>query len=402
MKKHVLGFFVALASVLFMFGCDVGLGEVVDTQAPTLEIVYPPMAATVRDKFILYGTWSDDKGVSSVSVKVVNTETKETVDTVSAVVGSDKTWQAELNEYDSDTGYYKYKDGSYQISVTAYDGAGHSSGESSRTFDIDNTAPVFVISNPGVVKSDNLEASAYGSVFTIEGTIADDHTISLMDVAIYDQSGSLVSHETYDSEQIDFFREEEISTAGGTSVTIAQYADSPSTTANTRYSDVYGTDSSAGTKYYYASVTLTDSAQVYQNPTGSERAAADVKSDALGNSTSTVYLYDDVYTSLMSAKKGLGLSAADLKNVLNGTVSNDSVLSTLKESAKDTSSSEESRLYFSLNPEANPTYTISGYTFGFNEGETVQSASNGNTVNVTINSGLDGVKVDPSTLKLWM
>ena len=402
MKKHVLGFFAALASVVAMAGCDVGLGEVVDTQSPTLEIVYPPMAATVRDKFILYGTWSDDKGVSSVSVKVVNTETKETVDSLSATVNSDKTWQVSLNESDSETGYYKYKDGSYQISVTAYDGAGHSSGESSRTFDIDNTAPVFVISNPGVVKSDNLEASAYGSVFTIDGTIADDHPISLMDVAIYDQSGSLVSHETYDSEQIDFFREEEISTAGGTSVTIAQYADSPSTTANTRYSDVYGTDSSAGTKYYYASVTLTDSAQIYQNPTGSERSAADVKTDSLGNATSKVYLYDDVYTSLMSAKKGLGLSAADLKNILNGTVSNDSALSALNESVKDTASSEDSRLYFSLNPEANPTYTISGYTFGFGDGETVQSASNGNTVNVTINSGLDGVKVDPSTLKLWM
>ena len=402
MKRQVLGFFAALASVFAMVGCDVGLGEVVDTQAPALAISYPPLNATIRDSFILYGTWSDDKGVSSVSVKVVNTETKETVDSLSATVNSDKTWQVSLNEYDSDTGYYKYKDGTYQVSITAYDGAGHSSGESSRTFDIDNTAPVFIISNPGVVKSDNLEASAYGSVFTIDGTIADDHTISLMDVAIYDQSGSLVSHETYDSEQIDFFREEEISTAGGTSVTIAQYADSPSTTANTRYSDVYGTDSSAGTKYYYASVTLTDSAQIYQNPTGSERSAADVKTDSLGNSTSKVYLYDDVYTTLMSAKKGLGLSAADLKNILNGTVSNDSALSVLNESVKDTASSEDSRLYFSLNPEANPTYTISGYTFGFGDGDTIQSASNGNTVNVTINSGLDGVKVDPSTLKLWM
>lgn len=267
MKRQVLGFFAALASVFAMVGCDVGLGEVVDTQAPALAISYPPLNATIRDSFILYGTWSDDKGVSSVSVKVVNTETKETVDSLSATVSSDKTWQVSLNEFDSETGY-KYKDGTYQVSITAYDGAGHSSGESSRTFDIDNTAPVFIISNPGVVKSDNLEASAYGSVFTIDGTIADDHTISLMDVAIYDASGSLVSHETYDSEQIDFFREEEISTAGGTSVTIAQYADSPSTTANTRYSDVYGTDSSAGTKYYYASVTLTDSAQIYQNPTG--------------------------------------------------------------------------------------------------------------------------------------
>ena len=398
----VLGLVLGLLAAAMMAACNVGLGESVDTEAPTLEISYPPIAATIRDKFILYGTWDDDKGVSKVMVEVINTETKKSLGTFSATVNSNKTWQVELNEYDSDTGFFKYKDGSYQVSVTAFDEAGHSSGESSRTFDIDNTPPVFVISNPGVVKSDNLDASAYGSLFTIDGTIADDHTISLMDVAIYDEGGNLLSHETYDSEQIDFFREEEIATAGGTSVTIAQFAEDPTTTANSRYSDVYGTDSKAGTKNYYASVTLTDSAKVYQNPTGSERAAAEQKSDSLGNSTSSVYLYDDVYTTLMSAKKGLGLSAADLKNILNGNATNDEALALLNEKVKETAASEDNRLFFSLNPEANPTYTISGYAFNFDDKDSNQSASNGNTVNVTINSGLDGVKVDPSTMKVWM
>ncbi|MCR5124653.1 MAG: hypothetical protein K6B43_05605 [Treponema sp.] len=395
----VLGLVLGLLAAAMMAACNVGLGESVDTEAPTLEISYPPIAATIRDKFILYGTWDDDKGVSKVVVEVINTETKKSLGTFSATVNSNKTWQVELNEFDSE---FKYKDGSYQVSVTAYDEAGHSSGESSRTFDIDNTPPVFVISNPGVVKSDNLDASAYGSLFTIDGTIADDHTISLMDVAIYDEGGNLLSHETYDSEQIDFFREEEIATAGGTSVTIAQFAEDPTTTANSRYSDVYGTDSKAGTKNYYASVTLTDSAKVYQNPTGSERAAAEQKSDSLGNSTSSVYLYDDVYTTLMSAKKGLGLSAADLKNILNGNSTNDEALALLNEKVKETAASEDNRLFFSLNPEANPTYTISGYAFNFDDKDSNQSASNGNTVNVTINSGLDGVKVDPSTMKVWM
>ena len=118
-RFSVFGFFAAFASLLSIAGCDVGLGEVVDTQAPALEITYPPIAATIRDSFVLYGTWSDDKGVSSVSVKVVNTETKETVDSLSATVNSDKTWQIELNEFDTESGYYKYKDGSYQVSVTA-------------------------------------------------------------------------------------------------------------------------------------------------------------------------------------------------------------------------------------------------------------------------------------------
>ncbi len=403
MKKNGVVFgLLFLLQAAFFAGCNVGLGESIDVDSPVLEIKYPPIAATIRDKFILYGTWGDDKGVTSVAVSLVNTDTKEKVGSFLATVNSDKTWQLELNEFDSETRKFKYIDGSYQVSAAAYDAAGHTSGESSRTFDIDNSAPVFVISNPGVVKSENLDASAYGSVFTIDGTIADDHTISLMDVAIYDEDGNLLSHETYDSEQIDFFREEEIATAGGTSVTIAQFADNPTTTANNRYSNVYGTDSKAGTKKYYASVTVTDSAKVYQNPTEKERSAIEAKSDSFGNSTSNVYLYDDVYTTLMSAKKGLGLSAADLKNILNGTETNEAALAVLNEKVRATSESEDNRLYFSLNPEANPTYTISGYALDFSDESSIQQASNGNTVTVTVNAGLDGVNVNPATVKLWM
>ena len=397
-RFSVFGFFAAFASLLSIAGCDVGLGEVVDTQAPALEITYPPIAATIRDSFVLYGTWSDDKGVSSVSVKVVNTETKETVDSLSATVNSDKTWQIELNEFDSESGYYKYKDGSYQVSVTAYDGAGHSSGESSRTFDIDNTAPVFIISKPGVVKSENLKPSAYGSVFTIEGTIADDHAIALMDVKIFDESGNVVSAETYNSEQIDFFREEEISTAGGTSVTIAQ-------NGNVRYSTLYndGTSKdSSGTARYYAAVSLSDNAQVYKEPSTSDRGVVSSAVDG-GNCTSVVYLYDDVYSELMSAKKGMGLSAADLKNILNGTYSGqaDGVLQILSEKAKDTAASDNdgNRLSFSLNPDANPTYTVNSFAFNFDADATVQSASSGNSLTVTIQAGLTTRTSPPNASK---
>ncbi len=296
-------------------------------------------------------------------MKVVNTATKETVDSFSASVNADKTWQIELNEFDSETGYYKYKDGTYQVSATAYDGAGHSSGESSRTFDIDNTAPVFIISKPGVVKSENLDPSSYGSIFTIEGTIADDHAISLMDVKIYSESGECVSSENYEGDSIPFYREEEIATAGGTSVIIAQHLSSGDTTsANARYSQMYaGTEA---TQNFYAEISLTDSAKIYKNPNGSERSAEESKNDSLGNSTSKVYLYDDVYTTLMSAKKGLGLSAANLKNILNGTKTDvPEALAALDSSAKDTSSAEENRLSFSLNPDASPKYQVNGFSY---------------------------------------
>ena len=383
-------------SLFAVAGCDVGLGESVDTSAPTLSIEYPPIAAVIKDTFVLYGSCDDDKNVASVSVQVVNTETKEVVDTLNATIDAGgKSWRVDVNPYIEETGKYKYLDGTYQFSVSAVDGAGHSSGESSRTFDLDNTAPVFIISKPGVRKGENKSASKYGSVFTIDGTIADDHTIAVMDVKIFSSTtGELLSAETYDGEQLESFREEEIATAGGTSVTIAQYG------SGTRYSQLHPNDS--GTETYYAEISLSDNAETYNNPAESDRSAAESKADSIGNSTSKLYLYDDVYTSLMSAKKGLGLSAADLKNILNGTVSNDEALAKLAESETDTSADTDSKLLFSLNPESNPTYTVSGYGFDFSGNGTIQSASSGNTVNFTLNSGLDGVKVDPSTLKVWI
>ena len=416
--KRPAGFFAAKFAVLafaaFLFclsSCDVGLGESVDTQAPAIEITYPPVSAVIRDSFILYGSWTDDKSVSKISVSVMNTETKEVVlSNVSAEIGSGS-WQIELNNKDdSNKNYYngwQFADGTYQISVVATDNAGHTSGTVSRTFDIDNTPPVFVISNPGVVKKEGVSASAYGSIFTIDGTIADDHTISSMDVTIYDSDGKIVSKETYNGEEIESFHEDDISTAGGTSVTIAQYGENP----DERYEAIYGNDKSKGTEYYTCSIKLTDSAQVYQSPTdSSSRSAEQVKADSTGNATYSLYLYDDVYTTLMSAKKGLGLSAADLKNILNKTVKNEDVLEILESKKTDTEKKDDSsNLYFSLNPQANPTYQVNGFEYSFADGATLQQASSGNTVSVTITAGLDGTNIDPdgndsqnSTVKVWL
>ena len=399
--------FVVGSALLFAFsGCDVGLGESVDTSAPTLSIEYPPIAAVIKDTFVLYGSCDDDKDVASVSVQVVNTETKEVVDTLNATIDAGgKSWRVDVNPYIEETGKYKYLDGTYQFSASAVDGAGHSSGESSRTFDLDNTAPVFIISKPGVVKSENLKPSAYGSVFTIDGTIADNHTISLMDVKIFDENGNVVSSESYDDGTIgEFFREEEIATAGGTSVTIAQ-------SGNDRYSKLYNDATSKdaeGTARYYAEISLCDNAQVYNEPVSGERSVVSTVINDKGNKTSVVYLYDDVYSELMSAKKGMGLSAADLKDIISGTYSGtadkDNVRQILSEKAKDTAASDNdgNRLSFSLNPDANPTYTVNSFAFNFDADATVQSASSGNSLTVTIQAGLDNTNIAPECVKVWI
>ena len=363
-----LGRGVFALSVLALASCgeNAGLGSSVDTEAPKLAISYPPAASEVRGAFVLAGTCSDDKGVSSVKVRVTNLDTSEIIykDLPATVVNS-LTWNINLNEK------LDLKDGKYKLDAVAYDNSGRYSGESSLQIEIDNTAPVFIISKPGVVKStyeNSKSLSKYGSVFTIEGTIADDHSIASMDVEIFDSDGNPVVSEPY--------TEEEISTTGGTSVTIARYVADGQKTENMRFAEMYGTESvqadSNGNKTYFCKVTVSDSTKTYTNPGDSGIAG--------GNSTSSVYIYDDIYDLYLSAKnEGAGLSAKDLLAVLKGSATDDSLAKTtareitvtevekmLTDYAKDTSEINNN-LAFSINPNADPTYSISGFQLKYNE-----------------------------------
>ena len=395
--------------------CKVGLGDSVDTEAPSVKIVYPDpnTNAIIRDTFILYGDCDDDKQITAVKVTLVNTDTGETVlkDEPATVDSSSKRWRIDLNKYSPENRYagWQLADGKYTATVRAYDGSHDSSSDekssASSSFEIDNTPPVFVIKNPGVVKSGSSSPSAYGSIFTIEGTIAELHSVSSMDVTIYDESGNIVSKENYNGEEISSFREENIETAGGTSVIIAQ-------AGSQRYDGIYG--DSSGTQKYTCSIKLTDNSKKYVAPPESadQRTAEEAAADEKGNSTSSLYLYDDVYETLLSQKKDTSkkLQPTDLMNILNGTKSDDEAKQILAGAEKDTSSAEESgRLYFSLNPNANPTYQVNGFEYKFGANATNQQASSGNAVSVTVTQGLDQTQIDldgneksNATVKVWM
>ena len=395
--------------------CKVGLGDSVDTEAPSVKIVYPDpnTNAIIRDTFILYGDCDDDKQITAVKVTLVNTDTGETVlkDEPATVDSSSKRWRIDLNKYSPENRYagWQFADGKYTATVRAYDGSHDSSSDekssASSSFEIDNTPPVFVIKNPGVVKSGSSSPSAYGSIFTIEGTIAELHSVSSMDVTIYDESGNIVSKENYNGEEISSFREENIETAGGTSVIIAQ-------AGSQRYDGIYG--DSSGTQKYTCSIKLTDNSKKYVAPPESadQRTAEEAAADEKGNSTSSLYLYDDVYETLLSQKKDTSkkLQPTDLMNILNGTKSDDEARKILAGAEKDTSSAEESgRLYFSLNPNANPTYQVNGFEYKFGANATNQQASSGNAVSVTVTQGLDQTQIDldgneksNATVKVWM
>ncbi len=405
--------FAALA--LFFTGCeDVGLGAAIDTQAPSLAITYPPEAArAIRGTFTVAGSCDDDRGVTEISVVVKSIDRPDQVfgPYKAKIAASKKTYSIELNQYDlANSAYYngyQYADGKYSVGVTAYDDAGHFYGPISRTVEIDNTAPLFVVTTPSVayntasaVPLARAPHSEYGSIFKVEGTIADDHDVDSMRIDIFDSNGTKLT--------ANGFIEKEVETSGGTSIVFARFIEGSDKTVHQRYTEIYGADPAAGEKLYSCTITLTDNAKEYKNPQETANASS-------GNATTKIYLYSNVYSKLMSAKDGYGLELGDLKNVLNGTLTGENitksskavgsaqVLELLKKRATDTGAAE--RLAFSLNPNADPYYELSGYaidTARLADRSALKFAGKNSTITFVAKPGLDGILIRPETVRLYL
>jgi len=415
-KKSIGLSILAVCSFIFMMNivtsCQIGLGASVDTEAPTLKITYPPSSAVIKGSFTFAGTCDDDLGVTAIAVTVTNTESSKTWSYDAEV--DNKNWHVlNMNEADASAASgYKFPDGKYEISVVASDAAGHTSGTSSRSFEIDNTAPLFVIKGPG---SKNINSpTAYGSVFTITGTIADDHApIASMKVTVYDENKNIVDEVNAP------YKFTNIETSGGTSVTIARYSNTETGDVYAHYKSIYGDNSKAGAKKYYCQVQLTDTAKEYTNP-------EEKSNTTTGNSTTTVYRNDDVYKTYLSAA-GKNLQVSDIKKIVNGTftgtTTNGGTLSSEEQDKvraafklyKDATTPDAQGIEltaFSLNADASPRYSVGGLKFNtvtettnlnegvYNIGDNLYGASY--KINITETAGLNGTTVDPATLRVYM
>ena len=404
----------ALLSGFIFFSCEVGLGEAVDTEAPKITIDYPESKAIVRDSFVLAGTCSDDIAVTKVVVSILDEENKTVTGydfkqpVVETTIDEKQFWSVPLNEKLQD-GTYPLKDGKYTFRAVAYDGAGRKSGELERDLEIDNTAPVFIINSPGSI----LTESSFGSVFKIEGSIAENHTVKEMNLTVFDDAGNKIAE----------WQQENINTAGGTTVTFAKYySDSEKQDPLfDRYKEIYG--DSSGFKSFSCSVKLMDNALVYKKPdfvpSYNDGSRGEIDTGTNYNTTTNLWLYDDIYGTdakfkLMgtaaSAEWGKSFEIKDFMNYLNGTDSYEkknssgkSVVEVLNEAEINT---EDTRLKFKLNKDANPTYTIMGYSFDSTaqtEGiYSLSPAAKGGTITFKADAGLDGVLFSPSTIKVYM
>lgn len=419
MFKKILNFLLlsSIGSAIFMlfFACSVGLGESVDTEVPKIEITYPPASSPVRDWFYLAGTASDDKGVASVSVSAENISTNEITDLGTFTPEKDGTWAVKINEKDSAENY-KLKDGTYTFCIIAKDTSSQKSAPAYRTIEVDNTPPVFVIKNPGTIKAG--KPSAFGSILKIVGAAADDHDIYELSLAVYDNPAM-------EGEPKAVISEKNVDKTDGINVTLARYnlaVDSGAAVdeLHTNYLKIYDA-AGGGNQNFFASVTLKDSAGVWQDYTKNQPSS-------VGNSTNGgLYLNDSVYETLMGKKSKYGLSAADFMRLLNGTYKNTAVSASSEERTAATAQASlddeakkeilkilgerktetsKTPLAFSLNKNANPTYTVMGFSFD-SSAESIANlgghkAAKQNSLTFKAQAGLDGAYVKPTTLKIYL
>lgn len=115
--------FLAFLAVVFS-ACDVGLGEAVDTEKPTISIEYPPKNVVIKEDFVISGKCHDETSMKSVTLAFQNSES-EHVEKFTATLAQDKnSWSARINEYDSEKGKYPLTDGTYFVTAVATDSSG--------------------------------------------------------------------------------------------------------------------------------------------------------------------------------------------------------------------------------------------------------------------------------------
>lgn len=416
MFKKILNFLLlsSITSAIFMlfFACSVGLGESVDTEVPKIEITYPPASRAVRDWFLLAGTCSDDKGVDSITVSAENISTNKTIVIGTVSPAKDGSWSIRINEKD-ENGNFKLKDGTYTFSAVAKDSSKQNSAPNYRTLEIDNTPPVFVIKNPGTTNGS--APASFGSILKIVGAAADDHEIYELSLAVYDSPAM-------EGEPKAVLSEKNVDKTDGVNVTLARYnidvENDPSKAdeLHKNYVKLYDV-TGGGDQQFYASVTLKDSAEVWQDSKKSQ-------ADSIGNSTDgALYLNDSVYDKLMGKKSEYKLTAADFMKLLNGTFNSSAgsadrsaasssggvldektqaeILNILSANRTDTL---KNPVAFKLNKDANPSYEIMGFAFKSGDIATFGShkAAKQSSLTFKASAGRDGTSVKPTSLKVYL
>ena len=417
MKKNLIKttaiFIISFAGILFNACGNVGLGDAVDIAVPTVEISYPPKNAIVRDMFIVSGTCEDDILVSSVKVTLTNTSTKKEYGPYTATLDLERTsWTLQLNQknggkkaepdYDTYNAYkqWEFPDGSYIVSAIAYDQKDKASPESSIPVDIDNTAPVLLVSKPLATGSE--KASVYGRTINITGDVSEEHESAKL--TLYYKEFDKTTNEFIDQEA----KTLEISGFGTMSsdspLTIAKYnkalEEGVQDLLHNNYLTIYNETvnlAESNEKLYYCGFMLEDNAKVYQNPgdTGVEG----------GNKTDQYYILSDSYNEELFSENTYSLNARNLMLLLSGKSSYSEeqitkIVELLKNpgnSASSTTITAEKSTKFSVDPKNNPVWSISNFELWNGDFATFET---GSAVPLNLEAGGDAIAVDKNSIQI--
>lgn len=373
MNKRILSFLIAFSALvltgIYVSGCQVGLGEAVDTQPPKLAINEEPKTGYVfRGQFTLSGTSSDETSLAGVTLTFKNLSNGVTYETKPAEVDLvEGTWNYVANKPltkkneqgvdevildDNGNPTYEYPDGQYEVKVVATDNAGRSQ-EQRKTYVIDNTAPILVLTRPSTNsfteggKIDVNSTDTYGQEFSVTGQTADDNAIDKMIVEVYDINDNLKT--TIVKENIPPTVDLALATYDAT-------GEKPGD-----YEKIYDSDNLEDrTQYFYCKITIFDEARPYPCKAGSE--------EDVGNSRVIYCLYNDIYKSILSKYK-----TSEIYHMLNGLYETDGAALGISRAGNKASKEDQemirskfngkeaSKGTFSLNPTNNPTFSVTGY-----------------------------------------
>ncbi len=411
------GRFFAFTRALFGLGlfllittsCEIGLGAAVDTEAPVASILAPNVKEAISGDILVSGTCSDDAKMGHMMiVELLNYETQQAVPQLTGqtlpVTNGGTEWSFSLKY----CGDYKYSfnggepftlmDGTYTLTMIAVDASEQKrkSGITARSFDVDNTAPVFLLTKPNSIDLD--QACAFGQNVKIKGSIADDHNIANMKITLYPYADGQIGSPIELAQ--DTFSGFDVS---DTSVTIADYAgddylgdDANKTEVELNYERAYDIETS-GTQYFLLDITI---------------------SDIAGNVTNNVYIEENIKNALNNKGISEALTGAEMKKILNGSYGTDKmsaerqaiVKSLLAGDAAENGVSkywvsESKPLALKVNKANNPTYQVLNATLIFDDEGMLNAELWGDVnvqspVSILVQEGADGYGVDPSSINV--
>lgn len=378
--KRFINILLYVVCIFLLISCEIGLGAAVDTEAPTVAITSPQAGSVIRDSFAVKGSWSDDGAISSIKVTLESTSNFIESIVYDATVNLDEgslvsgTWYCEINPESEGI-----LDGEYKASVVISDFGGHTTTIPSYLLTVDNTAPLIVLQRPATKVNET--ADAYGQTFTLEGIGADDNSINKIDLNIYTDAECTNLVKTVSKSNV----------PASINLELATFEEN----TQNEYSDIYGSTTSNGTIVRYFKLIAYDSAKTYPlEGEGSE----------LGNSTSTYYLYDDIYESVLGS-----YNATTIYQMLNGTyLATDAsrTAASVSSVVKSLSENELNISKFSLNPRNNPKFSVSGReSLGDSEINLDASSyelTNGSEVVIEVSTGLDGISLNGSSLRPYV